>query len=374
LPGLLAGLDLLVADWSNWDDTYKFIQDKNEEYIDSNLPVETFKSQQNNLIILLNKQKEVVWGQYLPPGKESLVPLPLGTDTRIRSLLEDPSLNQGGKGFRGIVYLYSTLFIISSKPVLTSNYTGPSMGWLIMAKEISSNVVEELKLRTELDLELIKFGSPSLPDNLISLMEMGAPKDAFPLIEKTENTIRCTGKVHDVKGNGVAFMVITSPRDIYNSGVKVSQRLLMIILVAGGITGGLLLWLLEKKFLKRIAHLKAQVDSVQDTDISNFIHLPGKDEIGDLSRSILNMLHVLRKSYSDLKVTQQFLTSSEERYKSLFMNTGNPPYLAALSPHVYFKNPFAMSDALAFGPNKKTRLNIIKMNILFIILPYLVWW
>lgn len=323
VAGITASLDLLVADWSNWDDTYTFLQDNNEAYVQSNLLVETFQSQQNNLVILLNTKKEVVWGQYLPPEGESLVPFPLGADTIIRSLLEDAILNRDGKGFKGIVSLHNTLFIMSAKPILTSNYTGPSRGWLIMGKELSSNIIEQLKVRTELDLQLFAYGSSALPDTLVSLMKKGSPRDDFPLIEKTKNTIRCTGQVVDVKGNGVAFMVVTSPRDIYTSGVKASQRLLVIILVAGGITGGVLLWLLEKKILKRIAHLKGQVDSVQDTDVSSFIPLSGKDEISDLSRSILNMLRVLRKSFSELQVMQQFLTSSEERYRSLFMNTGN---------------------------------------------------
>jgi diguanylate cyclase (GGDEF)-like protein/PAS domain S-box-containing protein len=338
VAGITASLDLLVADWSNWDDTYKFLQDNNEEYLESNLPLETFISQQNNLIILLNTQKEVVWGQYLPPGEESLVPLPLGTDTMLRALLEDTELNRDGKGFKGIVSLFSNLFIISTKPVLTSNYTGPSMGWIIMAKEMRSDILEELKLRTELDLELFNYASQSLPDSLISLMGMGTARDAFPAIEKTAETIRCTGQLTDVKGNAVAFMVVTSPRDIYNYGVKASQRLLIIILVAGVITGGLLLGLLERKILQRIADLKGQVDSVHDTDVLSFTPLSGKDEIGDLSRSILNMLQILRKSFSELKVMQQFLTSSEERYRSLFMNTGNACVVVAEDTTIQLAN------------------------------------
>ena len=338
VTGITENMNLLVADWSNWDDTYKFLQDNNEEYIDSNLPVETFKSQQNNLIILLNLKEEVVWGQYLPPGEESLVPLPLGTDTMIRSLLDDRSLNPEGKGFSGIVSIYSTLFIISCKPVLTSNYTGPSTGWVIMAKEISSNVIEELRRRTELDIEFFTYGSPVLPDKLIGLMKNDTLKRAFPFIEKTQDTIRCTGLLHDVKGSSAAFMVVTSPRDIYISGVQASQRLLMIILVAGGITFGLLLLLLEKKILKRIANLKEQVDSVHDTDLSSFLALSDKDEIGDLSRSILNMLRVLRKSFSELQVMQKFLASSEERYKSLFMNTGNACVVVAEDTMIQLAN------------------------------------
>ena len=36
-------VDYIVRDWSNWDDTYKFIQDSNEAYKESNLTLETFK-------------------------------------------------------------------------------------------------------------------------------------------------------------------------------------------------------------------------------------------------------------------------------------------------------------------------------------------
>jgi diguanylate cyclase (GGDEF)-like protein/PAS domain S-box-containing protein len=338
VKGSATNLDLLVADWSNWDDTYKFLQDKNEEYIRSNLSVETFRSQQNNLIILLNPSGEVVWGQYLPPAEESLASLPLGTETMIRALLGDGSLNRGGEGFRGIVSIYSTLFVISCKPVLASNYTGPSTGWLVMAKELSAGVIEEFKLRTELDLEVFAYSSPSLPKTIIEMMQNGLMEKAFPFIEKTKDSIRCTGQLYDVQGNGVAFMQVTSPRDIYNSGVQASQRLLVIILAAGGITAGLLLWLLEKKILKRIAHLKEQVDSVHDTELSSFTPLTGKDEISDLSRSILNMLHVLRNNFSELQVMQKFLSSSEERYKTLFMNTGNACVVVAEDTTILLAN------------------------------------
>jgi diguanylate cyclase (GGDEF)-like protein/PAS domain S-box-containing protein len=323
ITGITSSLDILVADWANWDDTYKFVQDGNEDYIVSNLPVETFKSQQNNLIILLNSNKELVWGQYLPPGEEKLMPLVPGTRKLLHSLIGDPHLNKDGTGFSGIISLHDTLFIISCKPVLTSNYAGPSTGWLIMAKAIDSETVEELRQRTELDIALFNNGSQSLPDNLKHGMKNNSDSKVFPLIEKTNDSLRCTGQLLDLKGNNVAFMVVTSPRNIYSSGMQVSQTLLMIILSSGALTGLLLLLLLENKILKRIANLNNQVISVQDTDSSSFTPLAGKDEISTLSRSILKMLHILRKNFSELQEMQQFLSTSEERYKTLFMNTGN---------------------------------------------------
>jgi diguanylate cyclase (GGDEF)-like protein/PAS domain S-box-containing protein len=323
VAGITSSLNILVADWANWDDTYKFVQDGNEDYIVSNLPVETFKSQQNNLIILLNSNKELVWGQYLPPGEEKLMPLVTGTKKLLRSLIGDPHINKDGTGFSGIISLHDTLFILSCKPVLTSNYAGPSTGWLIMAKAIDSETVEELRQRTELDLALFNNSSPSLPDSLKNGMKNNSGNKVFPLIEKTNDSLRCTGQLLDLKGNNVAFMVVTSPRNIYSSGMQVSRTLLMIILSSGALTGLLLLLLLENKILKRIANLNDQVISVQDTDSYSFTPLAGKDEISTLSRSILKMLHILRKNFSELQEMQQFLTASEERYKTLFMNTGN---------------------------------------------------
>jgi diguanylate cyclase (GGDEF)-like protein/PAS domain S-box-containing protein len=323
VTGITSSLNLLVADWANWDDTYHFLQDGNQEYIVSNLPIGTFISQQNNIIALLDINKKLVWGQYLPPGEENLRPLRPETAILFGSLIEDRALNRDGKGFSGVVSLHEHPFILSCKPVLTSNYAGPSTGWIIMAKAIDANTVVELQLRTELNLRLINAGSPSLPDNLKKMKSYPAGK-TFPLIERTSESIRCTGQLYDLKGNTVAFMIVTSPRNIYNSGMEVSRTLLMIILSTGALTGLLLLLLLENKVLKRIANLNEQVNSVQNTDSSNFSVLKGNDEIGNLSQSILNMLLVLRKNFSELQKMQLFLSASEERYKALFMNTGNP--------------------------------------------------
>lgn len=354
VAAITSSLDLLVADWANWDDTYHFLQDGNQEYIASNLPVETFISQQNSIIALLDINKKLVWGKYLPSGDENLRPLRPQTATLFASLIENDTLNKDGKGFSGIVSLHEHPFILSCKPVLTSNYSGPSTGWIIMAKAIDANTVVELQLRTELNLQLINAGSPSLPDNLNKLKSDPAN---FPLIERTGDNIRCTGQLYDLKGDIASFMIVTSPRNIYNSGMEVSQTLLMIILSTGALTGLLLLLFLENKVLKRIAYLNDQVDSVQNTDTSNFTVLKGNDEIGNLSQSILKMLLVLRKNFSELQKMQLFLTASEERYKSLFMNTGNPCVVVAEDKTIQLANQeFYKAMDIPRGDNIEGRL------------------
>ncbi len=42
LDGVLNTIDFTVYDWSSWDDTYRFMDNRNEAYVESNLQPGTF--------------------------------------------------------------------------------------------------------------------------------------------------------------------------------------------------------------------------------------------------------------------------------------------------------------------------------------------
>ena len=56
----LVSLQIKLADWAQWDDTYQFIGDGNTEYIESNLSDETLINLQINLMAFINNNNEVV--------------------------------------------------------------------------------------------------------------------------------------------------------------------------------------------------------------------------------------------------------------------------------------------------------------------------
>ncbi|RLI77039.1 response regulator receiver protein, partial [Archaeoglobales archaeon] len=59
----LSELDSMCYDWAAWDDTYQFIQDRNQEYIDSNLVDSTFTALKINLMIFVNASGEIVYAK-----------------------------------------------------------------------------------------------------------------------------------------------------------------------------------------------------------------------------------------------------------------------------------------------------------------------
>ena len=63
LSNVLAELDSTVSDWAGWDDTYIFVQDINEDYIESNLVEGTFVNLGLNIMLFMNTEGEVVYGK-----------------------------------------------------------------------------------------------------------------------------------------------------------------------------------------------------------------------------------------------------------------------------------------------------------------------
>jgi len=72
----LAALDMMIFDWAAWGDTYTFIEDVNEEYIESNLVDETFISIGLDLMLFINSSGQIVFGKCFDLHAEEEIPIP----------------------------------------------------------------------------------------------------------------------------------------------------------------------------------------------------------------------------------------------------------------------------------------------------------
>ena len=56
-------LQLTCHDWGSWDDSYAFVEDLNEEFIQSSLNIETFDAAGLDMVYYCDTHGRVVWGQ-----------------------------------------------------------------------------------------------------------------------------------------------------------------------------------------------------------------------------------------------------------------------------------------------------------------------
>ena len=70
-------LDNIIQDWASWNDSYIFIKDGNQQFIDSNIQNGTFTGLKINTIVYVNKTGSVVYAKALDlyTGEEEPVPV-----------------------------------------------------------------------------------------------------------------------------------------------------------------------------------------------------------------------------------------------------------------------------------------------------------
>ena len=145
-------LHALNYDWSAWDDTYVFIQDVNEEYIESNLVNGTFTGIRVNAMLYFNSSGELVFGKAVDLQNGTEVPIPKSLLNHIYEnniLLYHYDVNSN---VSGIILLPERAILISSPPILTSEDEGPVRGTLIMVRYLDSMEIERLAELTQLSL------------------------------------------------------------------------------------------------------------------------------------------------------------------------------------------------------------------------------
>ena len=63
LSYIISNLEIITADWASWDDTYTFIKDGNQEYIESNIVSGTFITLKINLMLFTNSSGDIVFSK-----------------------------------------------------------------------------------------------------------------------------------------------------------------------------------------------------------------------------------------------------------------------------------------------------------------------
>ena len=130
----LDDLYAITNDWSAWDDTYQFIEDKNDIYIESNLVDGTFENLGLDLIVYFDNDGQIIYEKAydLEEGQE----IPVCTEIH-DFFRNNPDLFSIGDDDRisGFTSYNGNLLLLSLSPILTSSDEGPGKGYLLFAKQ-----------------------------------------------------------------------------------------------------------------------------------------------------------------------------------------------------------------------------------------------
>lgn len=305
-------LSHFTDDWAAWDDTYKFVIDRNKEYIHSNLVDSTFVDSNLNLIAYFNTDGEMVYGRVYDPqiGKQQELP-----ETLREQLSSDSAfIRHIGKSgnVKGILKpQQGPALLIAARPVLTSNGEGPVRGVLVMGRIFDEKVVQHLSEMAIMSIKLHDIKEISAQESNTAVyqsLDLEAPLQVGITDTQIINGYRL---LKDVYQQPAYVLEISLPRDIYHHGKASLNYILIMLLTVGLVTIISIIGLMNRLVLNRLMHLGENVSSICDTyDLSKRLITDGDDEISHLTNEINKMLTDIEKSHENLQKYEHIVSAS----------------------------------------------------------------
>ncbi|MDM8542363.1 CHASE4 domain-containing protein [Desulfococcaceae bacterium HSG9] len=330
IKGTLSNLKSIPGDWGPWDDTYAFIQDRNESYIKSNLNTATLHNLGINFMLFVNRQKKLIYSFAVDLHTKERVTLYQKIWEKIRSgniLIEHKNTKSS---LAGIIIVDQHPVFVASRPILKSDFNGPIRGALIVGRYVGKDEIQRLGQTTHLSIQAFAFNDKRMPPDFQDV-KLSFAKDK-PIIIKIENDDTVSGYAlqKDVQGNPGVILRVRLPRKIYRQGMLTFYYYLFSLLAVGLVFFILIMLFLEKAILSPLTWLSSEVSGINHshTEPKNIL-VSRKDELGRLAEAINAMLmqiydktNALEKANKELKSdiiqrqkTETAWRQSEEKFR-----------------------------------------------------------
>ena len=297
-------LDAFVRDWAFWDDTYQFVQDGNQDYMESNLSAGTFSEQNLDVMAFYSNSGELVFGRRYDSESDSLLALPRFFEEYWRNHAFPLGVDDC---IGGIILLPEGPMMLAARPVLTSENEGPVPGVLIVGRFLNNAFAARIsdKLGVPFDIRRI-HGDNITPEFHQALMYLNETNsDEFFVQEIDTNQSAGYALISDTDGEPVLIMQVRLPKSYFAFDVDMSN-FVAIFVITGVVFGVGLIFMMEKFVLSRVGHLsRAASEIAKSRDMTARISLKGNDELTNLADEINVMLQSLEKSEQLLAAKEQ---------------------------------------------------------------------
>ncbi|SIS42233.1 diguanylate cyclase domain-containing protein [Salimicrobium flavidum] len=269
----------LNRDWAVWDATYNFINDKDENYLTSNLADETFTNNQLQYMMFLNEHYEVVHQKGYQYAKETALDI---EPAFLDRLLSEIRLRGGGEN-TFFLRNNGTMMMLSTHEVARSDTTmGEDSGMLVMGRMMNDSYVQRIGESLSIDLTVS-------PEPLSSSIKVTG-----------ENSLTGVIRIGDIPGETRLILEVTGSRTFYNEMLS-SSYVQMLLVTIGLSTLSLLFYFIVKYFaIDPVSQIAKQMKKIDfDATFTSRVSVKRRanTEIRELERSINSMLGTLETNH-----------------------------------------------------------------------------
>lgn len=304
-------LSIKLGDWAQWDDSYKFITDRNEEYIQSNLQDSTFGLLHIDFVLFFDGEKNIVFQKFVRDGKEEIFPEKLS-----EHFLGD--LKQGEINFQGIHKEISIVgenaVVYSSRPITSSDGMSQPNGVVIFGYIFDTEHITELEKVTHLDISHSLYREASQQDDFTEARNFLSNEKKIFIPETESSSLMSAYVLVDNADNEPSIIFrVDMPREIYQKGQSSILLFTEVFLVTGVVFCGCIFLLLGYFVLNKVAYLHKEIKRIRESGIKQGgIVLPGKDELSFLAKEMNETFQSLYQNEEKQRVQNENLELSKK--------------------------------------------------------------
>ena len=292
-------LERLARDWSKWDDTYEFVQDSNQEYIDDNLMDSTLTDLEINLMVFLDLTGQEVFGKAYDLGRDREVAVPEGLLSSILTQRADLFSAENKDPLKGFVSLngQEDPLMVVIHPVLPTDGDRDAKGLFLVGRYLNDSELLSLGELVQLPMSIISMDEKNpAPDFQAAKQEILNGQDVFTL-PLSQNQIGGFTVLNDIFGQPAYLLKIEQSRFLYNNGLKLRDFLFIALAIVGVIFAVMTMLFLEFMVFSRLTLLGKEVNVIRSgDDLARRVSVTRKDELSRLGLNINEMLAALEQA------------------------------------------------------------------------------
>ena len=312
-------IDRIARDWGPWDETYVFVQDRNDAYIQNNLDGVTIQNLGVSFMIFADQEGTIVYGKAIDPetGRDTSIPPDLLAGiTAAGTLTGFETLDASEKGF---LVVDGRIVLIASHPITTSTWDAPPAGALLCGKFIDERELEYLGALSGSNFTVMPAVSAHLPGKEIILYQQEDTPGRFWIFPENESFVIGTMYIDDVTGTIPLFLQVFQSRDIYLQGRAVYLSFTLFFLLIGIIFISAILLIIDRFILSRIVSMTNWMEQRDTGDpcSPDRILIQGTDEISILATTINDLLAGICESTRQIAASEEKLRLFVENFPGL---------------------------------------------------------
>jgi len=291
-----------TRDWAVWDDTYRFMADRNPAYVKSILdPASSYESLQVQAILYYDPAGNYFDGRYynLQDATHQEVPENLRIYfVRHADLLTNSAPDTTRTGF---IVLPEGPYMVALHQILPSSGNGSYGGTLVMARNYDTALITKLQDRAHIPVKLVPINEQWLRTDpiVLELTGPGSPQQISRIHDAS--TLVSSTILPDLEGKPVLLLEVTTDRSVYQQALVTISLLLVAFLVIAVLFVAITELLLRWYIVNPLTDLDAGMKKIsQNRDLSARLPVSGDDEIASLKCSLNAMLEELDESQVQL--------------------------------------------------------------------------